>query len=338
MDEELISQLIPYKTVDRFVGSYFGGTNTDQYYKEVYSMQDGMIINGVPTERLVVTLPSGETIVLDSSGNPVSQPTTETLQIGTTEPATVDLSLPSIASGILEGIFSVAVIVTLISAIAIVYIIIRTRQLHHHVEHIHAVGAHGHGHDKDHVENDHTEHVLDHTDHTPTSQDTDHMDHPSYAALGHDTVPVDQSHDSSAHTEPDIHTTIVQPYMSSTSIPLTDQILVEGKDMMTRIIERWAHVVSLSHSEDKNDLTFALMDIDLILEDLLRMRGLPGNDVGEMLLSATEADIPHITTARQAHALHTDIVDGEELLSRHTIERLIDLYGSVFSELQHTQK
>lgn len=70
---------------------------------------------------------------------------------------------------------------------------------------------------------------------------------------------------------------------------------------------RWAHIVSLIESHEARDWREALMEADIMLEDLLRERGYPGETTGERLKMVSRDQHPSIDDAWEAHKVRNRI-------------------------------
>lgn len=97
---------------------------------------------------------------------------------------------------------------------------------------------------------------------------------------------------------------------------------------------RWAHIESLMESTNPNDWRQAIIEADILLEDMLTRQGYGGEGVGEKLKQAEAADFNTLQDAWEAHKVRNQIAhagsafDLSETLARRTIAR----YEAVFRE------
>ncbi len=98
---------------------------------------------------------------------------------------------------------------------------------------------------------------------------------------------------------------------------------------------RLAHIESLAESANPSDWRTALIEADILLDDLLTQRGYAGAGVGEKLKAVEPSAMSTLQDAWEAHKVRNQIAhqgstfDLSETLARRTIAR----YESVFREL-----
>ena len=99
---------------------------------------------------------------------------------------------------------------------------------------------------------------------------------------------------------------------------------------------RWMHIESLMDSERPSDWREAIMEADIMLDDLLTHRGYKGDGIGEKLKLVEPSDFGSIQDAWEAHKVRNQIAhegsafDLNETLARRTIQR----YEKVFREFE----
>ncbi len=100
--------------------------------------------------------------------------------------------------------------------------------------------------------------------------------------------------------------------------------------------ERWEQVQKHINSTSQGDWRLAIIEADLILEEMLRAQGYHGDSIGEMLKSVERADMTTLDFAWEAHKTRNDIVhDGSSyLLNERDAKRIISLYEAVFREFE----
>jgi hypothetical protein len=97
--------------------------------------------------------------------------------------------------------------------------------------------------------------------------------------------------------------------------------------------ERWQKVKALSLSENSSDWRLAIIEADVMLDELLRSLALHGDTVGDMLKSA-EGTIINTDAAWEAHKVRNRIAHsgaGFELTDRQ-VRHTIALFETVFKE------
>jgi hypothetical protein len=99
---------------------------------------------------------------------------------------------------------------------------------------------------------------------------------------------------------------------------------------------RWKHIESLRDSKEPNDWRTAIIEADIMLDEMLSDQGYEGEGVGEKLKQIDRTDYAVIDDAWEAHKVRNRIAhDGSafqlsESLARRTIQR----YESVFKEFK----
>jgi hypothetical protein len=97
---------------------------------------------------------------------------------------------------------------------------------------------------------------------------------------------------------------------------------------------RWAHVEELVGSSSASDWRAAIIEADIMLDDLLSKQGYAGAGVGEKLKLVDRSKFGTLEDAWEAHKVRNDIahrgssVELTESLARRTIAR----YSAVFRE------
>lgn len=289
--------------------------------------------------------PSAPASVPATQGTSTTVGTTYTTSVGAT-PA-VSVSPTGVFGFLVQAAFSVAVVVSVIGVMFIVYIIIRTRQLHHHEHHVKELGGHAVGHGGGHA---------------PATTHEVHVDaHSSLAA--HDTVPEEDAshHREEHHEEPFVengvethvydaphapHDTILAVHEDDI-IETSDMPPVTGDDMSpprkptevmtdeesTLFASRLATVRADAASDDEDAWYTALMDVNLLLEDILTEKNFEGATVKEMLMSDAGQGMATRDLALEAEAQFQKLISGEEPLTQDAIVHLVNMYAKVCKEL-----
>ncbi len=102
---------------------------------------------------------------------------------------------------------------------------------------------------------------------------------------------------------------------------------------------RWQEVIRHSSSDNPNDWRQAILEADIMLDDLMSRKGYMGESLGEKLKQANRGDIHTIDNAWEAHKIRNRIAhDGSDFnLDERETRRAIHLYRSVFEELGYIE-
>ena len=99
---------------------------------------------------------------------------------------------------------------------------------------------------------------------------------------------------------------------------------------------RWVHIMSLMESQNPSDWRQAIIEADILLDDILTRQGYDGKSVGDKLKQVESSDMDTLQDAWEAHKVRNQIAhdgstfDLSETLARRTIAR----YETVFRESQ----
>lgn len=99
---------------------------------------------------------------------------------------------------------------------------------------------------------------------------------------------------------------------------------------------RWDKIVAQSNSMNPSDWRTAIIDADVMLEELLRAQSYHGDGVGEMLKSVEKSDFLTLEAAWDAHKVRNQIAHPTpdfDLTDRET-KRVIAEFESVFREFK----
>jgi hypothetical protein len=97
---------------------------------------------------------------------------------------------------------------------------------------------------------------------------------------------------------------------------------------------RWEKIVKLSESENSSDWRLAIIEADIMLDELLQNLQLPGDTMGEKLKAVEKSDFTTLEYAWEAHKARNNIThEGNNfLLNQRETARIISLYEAVFKE------
>lgn len=99
-------------------------------------------------------------------------------------------------------------------------------------------------------------------------------------------------------------------------------------------MSRWDRIIKLSESENESDWRLAIIEADIMLDELLEKLELPGDTMGEKLKAVEKSDFTTIEYAWEAHKARNTIAhEGTNfLVSQREVRRIISLYEAVFKE------
>jgi hypothetical protein len=101
-----------------------------------------------------------------------------------------------------------------------------------------------------------------------------------------------------------------------------------------RQMGKWEKIIKLSESENSSDWRLAVIEADIVLDELLEKLQLPGDTMGEKLKAVEKSDFTTIESAWEAHKARNMIThEGSDfLVNQREIRRIISLYEAVFKE------
>jgi hypothetical protein len=101
--------------------------------------------------------------------------------------------------------------------------------------------------------------------------------------------------------------------------------------------ERWEHVQMLISSTNPNDWKLAIIEADLILDEMVARMRYPGENLGDRLKKVEKSDFQTIDDAWDAHKVRNRIAhEGSAFqLDLKEAKRVIDLYERVFREFNY---
>ena len=102
------------------------------------------------------------------------------------------------------------------------------------------------------------------------------------------------------------------------------------KDVHNR---RWSKVESLINSHNVNDWKQAIIEADIILDEMLDKMGYKGDTIAEKLKQVEESDFLTLNQAWEAHKIRNKIAHkAEYVLTKSDADRAIGLFKQVFQE------
>ncbi len=110
----------------------------------------------------------------------------------------------------------------------------------------------------------------------------------------------------------------------------------EGSAGDTVMAHRWENALKNIESPNQNDWKQAIIDADIILDDLLTKMGYRGGTIGEKLNRVATGDMKSLGDAQQAHGVRNRIAhDPTFILSQYDARATIQKYRKVFEEFYY---
>ncbi len=109
-----------------------------------------------------------------------------------------------------------------------------------------------------------------------------------------------------------------------------------SEEVTDPVIERWKKVLEHSASENPSDWRVAIIEADIMLDDLLGVLKLPGSTIGDKLKAVEPSDFLTLDQAWEAHKARNMIAHqgSDFLLNQREVRRIISLYEAVFKEFK----
>ena len=112
---------------------------------------------------------------------------------------------------------------------------------------------------------------------------------------------------------------------------------IEPEPVVQKQNERWESIERHMDTESEAEWRQAILEADIILDDMVARMGYKGENLGERLKNIEPSDFKTLQNAWEAHKVRNRIAhEGSEyVLSRHEAKRVIELYKSVFQEFEY---
>jgi len=100
---------------------------------------------------------------------------------------------------------------------------------------------------------------------------------------------------------------------------------------------RWEDIVSKSSSPNVSDWKLAILEADILLDEMVAKMGYDGENLGERLRNVEMSDFNTLSSAWEAHKVRNRIAhEGEQfILTQRETRRVIGLYEKVFREFKY---
>ncbi|MBP9763664.1 MAG: hypothetical protein KBD10_02875 [Candidatus Pacebacteria bacterium] len=101
--------------------------------------------------------------------------------------------------------------------------------------------------------------------------------------------------------------------------------------------ERWIRVQNLIQSHTSSDWRQAIIEADILLDEMLTRMNYEGDSIGDKLKQIEESDFITLNKAWEAHKIRNHIAHrgGDFTFSKSEAERVINLYRQVFEEFYY---
>jgi len=110
-----------------------------------------------------------------------------------------------------------------------------------------------------------------------------------------------------------------------------------SKNTLPRVNVRWNKIAEHVQSENPSDWRLAIIEADIILDELLTKIGYQGDSLGDKLKSVARGDLKNLDQAWEAHKVRNQIAHegGDFILTQKEANRVIGMYTVVFQELKY---
>ncbi|MDB5194033.1 MAG: protein of unknown function with transrane region [Parcubacteria group bacterium] len=100
--------------------------------------------------------------------------------------------------------------------------------------------------------------------------------------------------------------------------------------------DKWERIVTHVNSTNASDWRLAIIEADIMLDELLKVQGYHGDSLGERLRAVEKSDFTTLDNAWEAHRMRNQIAhQGSDFpLAEREAKRAIMLYESVFREFK----
>lgn len=111
-------------------------------------------------------------------------------------------------------------------------------------------------------------------------------------------------------------------------------LIVEGATSPKN--DRWMRVLEHLESESQSEWRNAILEADIILDEMSKKMGYYGDNLGERLRNVEKSDFLTLDLAWEAHKVRNTIAhEGSNfILTKREAKRVIDLYRQVFEEFE----
>ncbi len=100
---------------------------------------------------------------------------------------------------------------------------------------------------------------------------------------------------------------------------------------------KWERVLQHIESENPTDWRLAILEADIVLDEMLEVIGYRGDTMGDKLKAVEKSDFTTIDLAWEAHKIRNQIAhEGSDfLITQRESKRIINMYKRVFEEFRY---
>lgn len=100
--------------------------------------------------------------------------------------------------------------------------------------------------------------------------------------------------------------------------------------------KRWEKIMELASSENPKEWRLAIMEADVLLDELVTKMGYRGESLGEKMKGIEKSDFTTLELAWEAHKVRNTIAHSSSdfILTQREARRIMNLYKQVFEEFQ----
>ena len=116
-----------------------------------------------------------------------------------------------------------------------------------------------------------------------------------------------------------------------------EQLVAVPESLPSLQNQKWQRVQAHVNSQNPAEWRLAILEADVMLDDMLQSVGFHGETIGERLKNVSRGDFKTLDTAWEAHKIRNAIAhEGSDfLLSQRESRRVISLYETVFREFSY---
>lgn len=110
--------------------------------------------------------------------------------------------------------------------------------------------------------------------------------------------------------------------------------LSESQSVLDASNKRWARIVTHLNSDNESDWRLAILEADLILEEMLHSMGYNGDSIADQLRGVERSDFNTLDQAWEGHKVRNKIAHegGDFRITNRDARRVVSLYEQVFKE------
>jgi hypothetical protein len=111
-----------------------------------------------------------------------------------------------------------------------------------------------------------------------------------------------------------------------------------GEKVVEEVLnEKWQKIEEHSNSTNPNDWRMAIIEADIMLDDVLSSNGYRGDSIGDKLKQVNPDDMLTLNDAWDAHKVRNLIAHAgsDYKLNEREVKRVVGLYKNVFVEFKH---